>query len=315
MPDVIAIVLNYRRPDQTIRCVASLKKSMGDPIRILVVDNSPGDGSGAKIRNAHPDVEVHQSGRNEGYTGGMNSGMNRALAIGAEYFLLLNSDTEVEPEFVQKLVRALRSRPRAAAATGTIRYAGVTDRAWYAGGSQQTWRASAFTAHRYPGEKDIADGVVRSVTFISGCAFLVRSVVVRKLGPFDNRFFMYVEDAEFFSRLLSAGHELLYVPGAMIDHHAGDDSLTPTRLYYSVRNRLLFLEVSTRGATRVCGRAYLALTTLFKICWWSVSDTGHVRAAWAGFRDYLDGNFYAGAGPDLGRGGGTAIRTGHGETT
>ena len=83
---------------------------------------------------------------------------------------------------------------------------------------------------------------------------------------------MYMEDAEFFSRMLAAGYELLYVPAAVIEHHAGREVLTPARLYYSVRNRFLFLKLAARGPERTIGRIYLSITSFLKMCVWSASS-------------------------------------------
>jgi GT2 family glycosyltransferase len=81
--------------------------------RILVVDNGSTDGSVAAIRAAFRDVELIETGRNLGYAGGNNVGIERAVAEGADYVLVLNNDTTCAPDLIDRLLDAAARHPRA----------------------------------------------------------------------------------------------------------------------------------------------------------------------------------------------------------
>lgn len=209
---VIAIILNYMRPGDTIDCIDSLKKSSYSPLQLIVVDNASTDDSAERIRATHPDIEILQSENNLGYAGGMNLGIRHAFKFSPEYLLIINSDTIADSHYVSKLVDALLQKPKAAAASGIIYYYPDTSKIWYAGGKLKYWRASGFTNHSFPHVNNTGSQDIQDVTFISGCAFLIRVSAIHTIGLFDERFFMYLEDTEMCSRLFDNNFQLFYVP-------------------------------------------------------------------------------------------------------
>ncbi len=296
---VIAIILNYKRPVDTTECVLSLKRSTYRSLQILVLDNDSGDDVESRIKEVAPDVETLQTGRNLGFAGGNNVGIRFAMEQNPEYILLLNNDTLVEPDFLNELVVALEADENAAAATGIICYFPEKERIWYAGGDFIPWRVGSFT--RGVGEKyeSPKHRTADSVTFISGCMMLIRTSALRNVGLFDERFFMYHEDAELSMRLVSAGYRLLYVPTSRIYHkaiHLGDN---PFQLYYSVRNRLLLAKGTTTGVERFLGQAYFLAALSIKMLLWIFTRPDLFKGAWLGLVDYRRNVFYEGRGLSL----------------
>ena len=98
---------------------------------MIVVDNGSTDGSPEAVEAAFPDAVVIRMGRNAGFSGGVNAGIEAAIARGAAAVLLLNNDMVVEPGFLEPLVAALE--PGVAAACSQILFAESPDRVWYAG--------------------------------------------------------------------------------------------------------------------------------------------------------------------------------------
>jgi GT2 family glycosyltransferase len=258
---------------------------------LLVIDNASPDDSAERIRAAHPDVEVLKTSRNGGYAAGMNCGIRSALRIAPEYLLIMNSDTITDRDFLRRLVEALDQNPDAAAASGTIYQHPGREKVWYAGGSIRYWRASAFSSHRLP----TPPNRTRSVSFLSGCAFLIRSGVVQEVGMFDERFFMYLEDTELCARLRRRKFKLLYVPEAAISHKVYETAVTPVPLYFSVRNRFLFLRLAARGPQRYIGFLYLSAVLSIKMLVWLLRGSGLFAAARTGVRDFGAGRFYEGS--------------------
>src|SRR6266705_1449655 len=107
---VSVIIPIFNRYEYTQRCLESLKRLPQDGIEAIVVDNASSDGSGERISQSFPWVQVVRSEENRGYAGGCNLGMLHARGA---YFLLLNNDTEVlDPTFFDALTRVLDSNPR-----------------------------------------------------------------------------------------------------------------------------------------------------------------------------------------------------------
>ncbi|MBM4149520.1 MAG: glycosyltransferase family 2 protein, partial [Lentisphaerae bacterium] len=106
MPSLVAVTVNWRRPDLTERCVSSLRNGSLVPDRIIVVDNGSGDGSVERIRSSCPGVSLLALQENTGFTGGYNAGMREALAGGAGLVFIINNDAEVEQDTMKLLVDA-----------------------------------------------------------------------------------------------------------------------------------------------------------------------------------------------------------------
>ena len=295
-PSVAVVVLNYRRPQETAACVKALAQSSPAPASIVVVDNDSRDGSAAWLRNALPQVEMVESGKNLGYAGGMNTGLRRVLATEAAYVLVLNSDTLVDPGTIASLVRELERDPSAGAATGTFYYHPETTRVWYAGGDLVWWRANAVTRRSPPAGSPGGTGEAHRVSFLSGCAILFRTASLRTTGLFDERYFMYQEDVALCARFIAGGYRLLYVPHAVLYHKMTDDAQTPLKVYFTMRNRLLLLEAAPNLWGRSVGTVYFMAMFCLKVVRWSLSDTALAGAAAQGVLDYLGRRFHEGRG-------------------
>ena len=143
---VVAVVLNWNGAEDTLRCLESLSRQTLKPTRTVVVDNGSTDDSVARIRawsEGKSNVVMIASPDNLGFAAGSNLGIRLAMKSGAEYVLLLNNDTVVEPDALDHLVGFMTSHPDYAACTGQIRY---MDRPviWNCGGDL-TW----FGSRRY----------------------------------------------------------------------------------------------------------------------------------------------------------------------
>jgi GT2 family glycosyltransferase len=118
---VYAVVVSYNARDDTldsIRSLCSLERLSG----IIVVDNASADGTDVAVEKEFPGVELVRSPVNRGYGGGNNLGFARALALGADSVLVVNSDVEVtNPRFLEELVARLEADPAAGLAGPLVR--------------------------------------------------------------------------------------------------------------------------------------------------------------------------------------------------
>jgi N-acetylglucosaminyl-diphospho-decaprenol L-rhamnosyltransferase len=249
---IVAVVLNYERPDDTIRCLRSLRL-LEDLDGVIVVDNASRDDSVARLEREFPEVELLVAEENRGYTGGNNLGIRRALAHEARFVLVLNNDVEVvDPAFARVLAHRLSSDPRAGIAGPLVRYPD---------GSLQD------SVERYPsfplalrlalahhlGHRSGPPAVEREVNAVNGACLLVKREVLDDVDGFDEGYFMYGEEADLAWRARRKGWRSLFVPvPAVVHHHAPDESrgrgaLLPKRNF--VRFCLLHRGRASAGAT------------------------------------------------------------------
>jgi GT2 family glycosyltransferase len=217
-PRVTAVVLTYNAFDLTADCLRSLEAQDYPNLGVLLVDNASPDASGERLHRAFPDVPYLQVGENLGYAGGNNRGIERALADGCDHVLVINNDTLLEPDAVRRLVEVAEGTPDAGALGPKILYDDDRSLIWFAGGEMRAHRAMGY--HRMEGrvDRDPEGGRPEDVTFLTGCCMLVPAPVLRRVGAFQDDFFIYVEDVDFSLKLLRSGYRLLYVPSARIYH-------------------------------------------------------------------------------------------------
>jgi GT2 family glycosyltransferase len=217
---VAIIVLNWNGRAITAACLDSLKSLTYPAFEVILVDNGSIDGSQEFFRERYPWVTLLETGQNLGFTGGNNVGISYALRASADYLLLLNNDTVVDPAFLGHLVAAAEARPDVGILNPKIYYFDRPEMLWYAGGELSLYRGVS----KHYGFREIDRGQydeAREVNFITGCAFFIKREVIEKIGLLDEYFFCYSEDADWSIRAQKAGYKGLYVPSARIWHKVG----------------------------------------------------------------------------------------------
>ncbi|MDH4135795.1 MAG: glycosyltransferase family 2 protein [Anaerolineae bacterium] len=252
MPWVTIIVLNWNGLADTLECLESLAGLDYPTYEVVVVDNDSTDGSVEAIRARFPQVTLIENGENLGFAGGNNVGMCYAMDQGTDYVLLLNNDTIVDPEFLTTLVKAAESDPSIGIVSPILYYYDEPHTIWCAGASID-WRRGV--THRLRAEEpdDGQDERIHEVDFVSGCALLAKSSVVKDTGLMDHEFFLYYEEADWCVRARAQGYRIVFVRAAKVWHKvsrsAGQD--TPLVSYYMTRNTLRFLWKNLSGGRRL----------------------------------------------------------------
>lgn len=306
---VAVVVLNWNGCDDTLACLDSLAMVSYANLSVIVVDNGSSDGSVGAIRARHPAVQVIETGRNLGFAGGNNVGIRHALEHGADYVLLLNNDTEVDPGLVDAFVAAARRHPQAAAFGARIYFHAEPRRIWYAGA---VWNADTARFEQV-GEGLIDDGAAfeteGETAYACGCAMFVPAQRLCDLGLLDERYFLYFEETDWCFRARAAGYPSIFVPSARLWHKVsaavgGEGS--PLMLYFVTRNRLLWARrhgsAAQRKAVRQAAlralwyrfvvpltRPDAALGRGLRLRWWALRAAWrdpYNRAMWLGLRDY-----------------------------
>jgi GT2 family glycosyltransferase len=218
-PNVAIVILNWNGWPDTVLCLASLQKLEYSNCHALVVDNGSTDDSAARIREQYPEVEVIELGRNVGFAAGCNAGIARAMRQHADHIWLLNNDTTVDFNALRSLVDKAESSPEIGAVGSAIYFADQPDRLQAWGGGKITFWLGRSRHFLKPVPDDRID-------FITGASLLLSATASEELGPLDENFFMYWEDADYCFRLRRAGWKLA-VAGDSKVWHKGSASVGP----------------------------------------------------------------------------------------
>ncbi|MGG4405951.1 glycosyltransferase family 2 protein [Geobacillus stearothermophilus] len=242
-PLVYVILLNYNGYKDTIECIESLEKVTYPNMKIVIVDNNSTDGSEQIIKEKFPQHTFIQTGDNLGFAGGNNVGINYALEQGADYVCLLNNDTVVEKDFLDKLVETAEKDETIGIVGGTILQYEDNKKIWYAGGYFNRIGGKAVHIKKLPKQ------ILNEVTFITGCLQLIRRKVLLEVGLLPEEYFLYYEDLDYCMQVRNKGYRLIYDKRAVIYHKCGGTASykSPISIYYSNRNRLIFYKKYFRG--------------------------------------------------------------------
>lgn len=219
-------------------CLESVQGVDYPDFSVVVVDNGSQDGSLETAKNLFPGISVLENGNNIGFSAGNNTGIRYALEQGADYVLLLNQDTEVEPDFLRKLMAAARENPDVGILSPLIFWK-RTDKVWFSGG-RIDWLAMK-TRH----EKKVRQGAPYKSGFITACSMCIKREVLDRVGLLDGKFFLYWEDADFVYRAKKAGFSALVVPESVIYHFEVSKAPAGMKLYWLVFSGLRFFKKNT----------------------------------------------------------------------
>jgi len=240
---VFIVVLQFNNSQDTIECLESVKELNWPDFEAIVVDNASETKHLNSIRLFVESQErvgekrfkliVNKS--NLGYTGGNNVGMKYALENGANYILILNPDTTVRKNLLSRLVEAMQSRKK----IGILQPAIKEGRSTFYGGGPIKW----LNIHQPQSAIVPRSAIMKEGLYVMGSAMFVKKEVVEKVGLFDERYFLYFEDADFSLRARRAGYKIGIEKSALVCHKASSSTIslgTPLLLRYHYRNAHLF---------------------------------------------------------------------------
>jgi GT2 family glycosyltransferase len=244
MPRIAVLVLNWNGRDDTLQCLASLSKLEYPNFEVIVVDNGSIDDSVQAIRQSFPSLLLIENGANLGYAEGNNAGMRVALERGADFILLLNNDTVVDPDLLKELAAAAALRPDAGVFGAKIYHYSERERVWYAGAR---WNRELLCFELVNSEAAYGDtlATLPDTDYACGCALFVRREVLLQVGLLDPQFFLTYEETDLCYRARASGFSVVYVPRAIVWHKisasfGGNES--PLVNYFMARNYLLWAE-------------------------------------------------------------------------
>lgn len=217
VPKVSIVLLNYNNYKDTIACVESIQQVAYPNFNVIVVDNKSTNDSLEKLcalKNTH--LKIVDSGKNGGFAYGNNVGIRIAKEENADYVLLLNNDTLVTDDFLEKLLECFSYEENVGIATCRIMYNSEREKVWYAGG-EIDWNNLRAIHRGINGDKYRKKGL-EEVEFASGCCMMISRKCIERIGGLPEDYFMYYEDLDYCVKTAESGYKIVYNPEGVIYH-------------------------------------------------------------------------------------------------
>lgn len=234
---VAAVVVDWNGAELTRTCLRALGDVRHDgPLDVVLVDNGSADPAALAALADPPRVRVVRLPRNAGFGAGSNAGIRAALDAGAEWIWLLNNDAEPEPGALAAMLAEGGADPMIGA-VGSILDESVPggSRTLVYGGGRVGFASGLPRHHESPVP-------IERIDYLCAASLLVRVDALARIGLFDERFFLYWEDADLCFRLRDAGFRLAVAARATVRHraHATQALASPGWDRHFTRSAVLF---------------------------------------------------------------------------
>lgn len=246
MKKVSVIILNYNGQKHLDTYLPSVIKNTPLHVAdIIVADNASTDNSVEWLRETYPAIKVIQLKRNYGFAEGYNISIGR---VETPYVILLNSDVEVTPNWIQPMLTFMDANQKVIAVQPKILQYKEKTKFEYAGGAggfidkfgYPFCRGRLFSSI----EEDKGQyNDERQIFWASGACMMVRRVDFVDYGGFDENFFTHQEEIDFCWRINSRGRKVYYIPSSVVYHLGGGtlNQSNPKKTYYNFRNNRLMI--------------------------------------------------------------------------
>ena len=252
-PSVAIVILNWNGRNFLEKFLPSVVTSAYENKRVIVVDNASTDDSVYFLEAHYPQVEIIQHSNNEGFAKGYNIGLKQ---VESDYYVLLNSDVEVTPGWIEPIIELMEADNLIAACQPKIlsyykkeqfEYAGACG-GWMDSLGYPFMRGRIFDSvendnHQYD--------EAQPCFWASGAAFFVRSKMYHELGGLDEYFFAHQEEIDFCWRLQLAGYKIYAQPASVV-YHVGGGTLpmgNSRKVFLNFRNNLIALTKNLPATT------------------------------------------------------------------
>lgn len=255
-----AIILNYKKWEETIDCLESVIANTHAPAWIVIVDNASNNESVKKIRewgeknialktdrpmntvcstqftnfidyddekNELPppaSIILLRLPRNRGYAAGNNAGIRLLLRCGADAVWILNNDTVVEKHALDAMQKRLFSKGQPGLCGALVLYHGTNTVQCRAGGKTTTWTGLSYLdGYKFTMEEALAESsenVEKQINFIYGASVMASRAFIETVGLMDERYFLYCEEQDW-AFSANGCFDLAYAPEAIVYHKEG----------------------------------------------------------------------------------------------
>ena len=246
LPRVAVVILNWNGLDFLRRFLPSICASTYPNLDIIVGDNASNDNSVSFVRENYPQIKISINDQNYGFAGGYNRVLN---SLDQDYFVLLNSDVEVEPGWIEPVIQLMEKDRSIAAAQPKIlsqsnkklfEYAGA------AGGFLDIFGYPVCRGRIFDSlEVDSSQYDQSSEIFwASGAAFFIKRLKWLEMNGLDEDFFAHMEEIDLCWRLKNKNYKIMYCAESTVFHVGGGtlNAESPFKTYLNFRNNLVLLQ-------------------------------------------------------------------------
>lgn len=275
-PSVAIVILNWNGKDFLRQFLPGILLSEYDNLQIIVGDNASTDDSIPYLMENFPAVKIIKNEINYGFAGGYNKVLER---VEADYFILLNSDVEVKPNWIKPIITMMEGDPQIAAAQPKIKWQFNKNQFEYAGaaGGYLDIYAYPFCRGRIFNIYELDHGQyneMKEVFWASGAAFFIKSKCWKEAGGLDADLFAHMEEIDLCWRLKNLNYKIMYCPDTEVYHVGGGTLQTenPFKTYLNFRNNLIIMQKNLPA-----GDAFFRISIRMCIdcvAWWHFLLTG-----------------------------------------
>jgi GT2 family glycosyltransferase len=215
------ILINWRHEERTLRCARAVAGWHALKPHVIVVDNESTEATRGVLSAAVPAENLICSTVNRGYAGGNNLGIERALAAGLEYVLLLNTDAEISAAGVGRLLARLDAYTQIAIVGPVVNEANERQTRRLVGGRDIARHSFTRITMSPDDTKILPEYPIHAVDYVSGTVFLARSSVFKEIGLLDEEYFLSGEIADFCKRVRDKGYKVCVDLEVEAQHDAG----------------------------------------------------------------------------------------------
>jgi len=297
--DLSIIIVNWNTKDLLLQCLESLcQGAKGIEKEIFVVDNSSSDGSGTAVRKRFPEINLIENQVNLGFARANNQAFS--LSSG-EYLLLLNPDTQVRGDAIEKMVAFMNNQPKTGIAGAQL---------LNVDGSKQNSIANFpslatellnksflrwLFPEKFPGKETDYPGPVEVDSVIGAC-MMVRQKAMEQVGLLDEDYFLFLEETDWCYRMKKAGWKIYHIPQAEILHFQGKSAEAEkgkarieyyrSRYHYFSKNRgsfqssVLFIGLIIKLSVELVFATIACVFTLFTVKKWRTKLSTYLYLMW-----------------------------------
>ncbi len=280
--DLSIILVNWNTCDLLDDCLTTIEQHVRRPHEVFVVDNGSCDGSSDMVRARYPHVRLVTNGENRGFAQANNQAIRRSRG---RYVLLLNTDTQLHDDSIDRLVGEMDDDP-------TVGIAGL--QLLNADGSLQNSIANTpslltelakksvlrlLVPNRFPG-KEFQPSAPIEVESLIGACMMARSEMIRAVGVLDEDYFLFLEETDWSLRARKAGWKVVFYPRLSLYHLQGRSAAkAPQRARIEYwRSRYTFFRKHYRGLEGAILQAGLIVELAVDIFWFGLMSCHSSRA-------------------------------------
>jgi len=277
IPKVFVLILSYNGAKWLKECLPSVLAMDYPNFETVVIDNGSSDNTQDFLRDQYSQVHVIALQPNRGYAGGFDAGLEYAAQRGADYFLVMNNDTEIDPHALTALMETARSHERAGFITGKVYFHDCPDVFQSVGKKEDPLLLSG----DYMGFEETDSGQYDEITeraFVDDVYTLVNRRLYDEIGGYDPQFYLQCEEFDWQLRAKKAGWKIYYTPYAKLWHYGSVTTGgvgSPINNFFLERSRIIAIAKHGNLARLFCYLLWSCVQSFYRLVGAAIQLNSH----------------------------------------